>query len=896
MDIGMSQNYHSRKKPPALKYIISLIFSLALWAVAFPVNAQDAGAAIGTLQFTLLTDPPASPSTFTIRLANTTLGMSIPDFAIQHGQTLQFVGVQAIPYNITIVSPSGWAIKRLFCDNGETDTSNPGVPINVKANVTTICTYTIQPIPGQMAVTVYHDVNASGIKDAGELGLQSWAVSATGGPANVTVNGTTNASGVVTFSNLLPGTYNVCETLQTGWSNSNPATPCTTAQVVSSQAVPVSFGNYRNVSLTIKKETTPDGHPQSFTFGGDLPVGPLGDGQQYVNTALKPGIYNVSETNLADYWALSSASCTGNAAATQPITNGLTITVRSGEVVTCQFNNTYTPPPMGTITIRKETTPDGLAQIFNFTGDLGNFPLSDGQSFPVPGLLLRDYTIRETLPAFWTFNRVECTGGTYTPLVGEAGVTVSLQANNNVICTFYNDQAPTGSIIANKYHDLNANGINDTEPALLGWTMTVSQNGQTIASGITNENGRVRFDNLFAGDYTVCETLMGGWQNSDPGNGTLCKTITLHPSEIVRVWFGNYRNGQIIVRKVTVPDTLTNSFQFATSFGESFSLSNGMFHQSAPLRPGVYSVTELVTELGWQTTSSCDNGNPTTAISLASGSQVSCTFINTDVSAEMSLDLTANPTEVVAPGADVTYAVLIRNTSRSQSITINELTDNRFGNLNGKGTCAIPQTIVAGGNYNCTYIGAVSGAVGEIFTNIVTAKGSAATNSNLQASDNAAVRIIETPCIGNLRRDLSGTLYDPVSNTISGTITNTSAQRCEYQIGIASYRKFDEIIDNQELFDFDNPTVVLGPWESYTLTVDLPNCAVQVDLFYGPYLPSLNGVRYGSRLLHWVHLGGQNYCVRDVIPRGERLIPIPAPVQPVAPGTGSQDSGGAFRK
>jgi hypothetical protein len=183
-----------------------------------------------------------------------------------------------------------------------------------------------------------------------------------------------------------------------------------------------------------------------------------------------------------------------------------------------------------------------------------------------------------------------------------------------------------------------------------------------------------------------------------------------------------------------------------------------------------------------------------------------------------------------------------------------------------------------------------------VFINIVTAMGSATTNPNLQASDDASVRIIATPCMGNLRRDLSGTLYDPINNTISGTITNTSAQRCDYLIGIASYRKFDEIIDNQELFDYDNPTITLGPWESYTLTVNLPDCATQVDLFYGPYLPSLNGVRYGSRLLHWVHLGGQNYCIKDVIPRGERLMPIPVPVPPIAPGAGSQDDGGAFRK
>lgn len=897
---GMSQNYHSRKTPPALKYIIPLIFCLALWAVVFPVNAQGEvypPNAIGALQFTLMTDPPSDPSTFTIRLANTTMGISIPDFTIQHGQTLTFTDIQAIPYNITIVSPSGWTIRRLFCDNGETNTTNPLVPINVKANVTTVCTYTIRPIPGDLAVSLFHDVNANNVRDVSETGQQGWAVSATGGPTNVTVNGTTNATGNVNFTGLLPGAYNVCETLQSGWLNSTPGSACAIVQVVSSQAVPAVFGNYRNGSITIRKETTPDGNPQVFTFGGDLTVGPLSDGQTTTISALKPGLFNVFETALPNYWALTGVSCSGNSAATQAITNGVGITLRSGETISCQFANTYTPPPMGTITIRKETNPDGLAQPFEFSGDLGLHTLIDGQSFSVPNLLLRDYTVRETLPAFWSLNRIECVGGTTTLLQGEAGVTISLKANDNVVCTFYNDRAQTGSISANKYHDLNANGLNDTEPALSGWQMTLSQNGQTIASGTTNENGRVRFDDLFPGDYTVCETLVGGWQNSDPGNGSLCKTVTLHAAETLRVWFGNYRYGQIIIRKATVPDTLTQSFQFTTSFGETFSLSNGMFHQSAPLRPGTYSVTETDPGSGWQTTSSCDNGNATSAIALVSGSQVTCTFINTDVSASMTLALSPNPSEVVAPGGDVTYAVLIRNTSRSQNITVNTLTDNRFGNLNGQGTCTVPQTIVADASYACAYVGAVSGAIGELFTNVATATGTAANTASLQANDDATVRIVAVPCSGNLRRDLNGTLYDPINNTISGIITNTGAQTCEYQIGIASYKKFDEVIDNQELFAYQNPTVTLGPWESHTLTVALPDCATQLDLFYGPVLPNLSGQRYGSRLIQAVHLGGTNYCKKNILPSGERLIPAPIIIPPIIPGGDSPDQdGGAFRK
>jgi len=190
--------------------------------------------------------------------------------------------------------------------------------------------------------------------------------------------------------------------------------------------------------------------------------------------------------------------------------------------------------------------------------------------------------------------------------------------------------------------------------------------------------------------------------------------------------------------------------------------------------------------------------------------------------------------------------------------------------------------------YQCQYTGQVSGAVGAIITTTVTVSGSASNNASITASDSVEVRIIEAPCTGNLRRDLTGVLYDPVNNTITGVVTNASQQQCDYLIGLASYKKFDEVIDNQALFDYVNPTVTLAPGESYTLTVNLPQCATQVDLFYGRYLPSLNGVRYGSRLLQWIHLGHKNYCTTEVMPISS---PLPPPIPPIG-----AENGGALRK
>ncbi|MDX1991355.1 MAG: Ig-like domain-containing protein [bacterium] len=99
----------------------------------------------------------------------------------------------------------------------------------------------------------------------------------------------------------------------------------------------------------------------------------------------------------------------------------------------------------------------------------------------------------------------------------------------------------------------------------------------------------------------------------------------------------------------------------------------------------------------------------------------------------------------------------------------------------------------------------------------------------------------------------------PESGYRTGVIINRST-RCSYEVGIASYRMFDNVIDNQELFDSE--VVTIPPGGRLELTVDLPDCATQVDLFYGPLLPNLIGQRYGERLIEGIQLGTPNYCTR----------------------------------
>ena len=117
-----------------------------------------------------------------------------------------------------------------------------------------------------------------------------------------------------------------------------------------------------------------------------------------------------------------------------------------------------------------------------------------------------------------------------------------------------------------------------------------------------------------------------------------------------------------------------------------------------------------------------------------------------------------------------------------------------------------------------------------------------------------------TPPNGVLNATISTT-----GNEVTATFTNTSTT-CSFPIGLAVYKKYDENIDNQELFAYE--LTVIGPGQTLTLTAAPPACKYQADAFYGSLIESFaNGVRYGARLLQAVHAGASSYCdLRCVTP------------------------------
>ena len=104
---------------------------------------------------------------------------------------------------------------------------------------------------------------------------------------------------------------------------------------------------------------------------------------------------------------------------------------------------------------------------------------------------------------------------------------------------------------------------------------------------------------------------------------------------------------------------------------------------------------------------------------------------------------TADPVQVFEPGEEVEFTVVIENLSNpTDPVTITSLVDDVHGDLNGQGTCSVPQLIQPGESYTCVFTATVSGVAGESETDTVTASGTDDEGTPVSDEDDATVEII----------------------------------------------------------------------------------------------------------------------------------------------------------
>ncbi|MGI8778285.1 MAG: hypothetical protein ACR2LJ_13100 [Acidimicrobiales bacterium] len=139
---------------------------------------------------------------------------------------------------------------------------------------------------------------------------------------------------------------------------------------------------------------------------------------------------------------------------------------------------------------------------------------------------------------------------------------------------------------------------------------------------------------------------------------------------------------------------------------------------------------------------------------------------------------TASPASLPEPGGTFTFSVVVTNTS-IKPLTLTRLVDDVYGDLNGRGTCAVPQALAAnGGTYSCTFPGLFNGVGGQNQTDTVTATGVDRTGNTVTAQDNAIVAITSVaPSITVVKSVTPSTMPEPGGTfTFTATVNNTSTE------------------------------------------------------------------------------------------------------------------------
>ena len=111
---------------------------------------------------------------------------------------------------------------------------------------------------------------------------------------------------------------------------------------------------------------------------------------------------------------------------------------------------------------------------------------------------------------------------------------------------------------------------------------------------------------------------------------------------------------------------------------------------------------------------------------------------------------------------------------------------------------------------------------------------------------------------------VTGSIVDHLTTTEAQFINHSAT--CSYPIGLAIYRRFDNSINHQQLYDYS--LAVIPPNSTLVLTVNNPSCAYQADAFYGNLIGSFaGGQRYNERRLDDTKGGHHNLCVPVCPPR-----------------------------
>ena len=444
-----------------------------------------------------------------------------------------------------------------------------------------------------------------------------------------------------------------------------------------------------------------------------------------------PGAYSVGESGPSGYAAGYSADCSG--------TMGL------GETKTCTVTN---DDARATLIVKKVVVNDDggtkVAADFSFKVNGGSAVAFEADGQNELAVDAGTYSVSEPAVAGYATSYDNCTD-------------VAVANGGTATCTITNDDRP-GTLIVRKVV------VNDEggDKTAVDFSFTVN-GGDTVAFEADGQNELT----VPAGTYEVTEPAVDGYATSYDScaavvvanGGTATCTITndddIAPSvEVTKTVEPASRPepGGLFTFTFTVRNLSAESVRLTaltdTIYGNLFLRGDcdGLegLEIAAAGREGdsatcSFSVVLDEADAGFTETNQVeatvvdDEGDDASDTDTA-------TLEITDVPSSITVVKTASPTAVQDSGT-VTFSVVVRNESSVDSVTLTSLVDSIHGDLDGKGTCDVPQTLVPGASYACSFQAVVS----QTETDVVTASGRDDDEQEVRASDDATVTVTKTP-------------------------------------------------------------------------------------------------------------------------------------------------------
>ncbi len=436
----------------------------------------------------------------------------IGQFSLSDGESSSVSNKLPGDYNIYQSVPYGQALS-VACTGASFTEINNGVTVSVPESGDVICTFTNSDVGGSISIT---NVSDTGVFDYyGAL------------------NGSASNGETLTAANLLEGEYSIGQVVPAGYilnitcdapnvvinTNNLGINQGITANLAVNEDVSCTFENvYVGGSITVV--AAGDAADDLFNYYGAFGIITGSIGTVYTREDLYPGDYDLYQSIPAGFEL--DINCVG--ADTTPINaQGLTVNLDANEDVICTFDNSDVG---GSITVI--AAGDASGDPFNYYGAFGIINGSIGTVYTREDLYPGDYDIYQSIPAGFELD-ITCVGGDTTPINAQ-GLTVNLDANEDVICTFTNSDVGSSITL-----------IVETIPS----GMTGLEYYGSFGIFSLDDGERQSYEGLYAGEYQLFQNIPADYNlsiscpnatvlESEDGKGV---TITLDANEDITCTF-----------------------------------------------------------------------------------------------------------------------------------------------------------------------------------------------------------------------------------------------------------------------------------------------------------------------------------------------------------------------